>query len=84
MKIRARGGALGQQGEALGQQGAPPAIPLYGKHYPGERGDSIHNFSPGLTLPLAICYKNCRVATNISHWLKGHSGWLKITGLQKV
>ena len=26
MKIRAGGGALGQQG-------APPAIPLYGKHY---------------------------------------------------
>ena len=33
MKIRAGGGALGQQGGALGQQGAPPAIPLYGKHY---------------------------------------------------
>ena len=33
MKIRAGGGALGQQGGALGQQGAPPAIPLCGKHY---------------------------------------------------
>ena len=32
MKIRAGGGALGQQGGALGQQGAPPAIPLCGKH----------------------------------------------------
>ena len=32
MKIRAGGGALGQQGGALGQQGAPPSIPLYGKH----------------------------------------------------
>ena len=39
MKIRAgggalgqQGGALGQQGGALGQQGAPPSIPLYGKH----------------------------------------------------
>ena len=28
MKIRAGGGALGQQGGALGQQGAPPPIPL--------------------------------------------------------
>ena len=25
-------GALGQKGGALGQQGAPPVIPLYGKH----------------------------------------------------
>ena len=33
MKTRAGGGALGQQGGDLGQQGAPPAIPLYGKHY---------------------------------------------------
>ena len=33
MKIRAGGGALGQEGGALGQQGAPPAIPLCGKHY---------------------------------------------------
>ena len=33
MKIIAGGGALGQHGGALGQQGAPPAIPLYGKHY---------------------------------------------------
>ena len=32
MKIRAGGGALGQEGGVLGQQGAPPAIPLYGKH----------------------------------------------------
>ena len=32
MKIRAGGGALGQQGGALGQQGAPPPIPLYGKN----------------------------------------------------
>ena len=35
MKIRAGGGnfrAAGGGG-ALGQQGAPPAIPLYGKHY---------------------------------------------------
>ena len=33
MKIRAGGGYLGQEGGTLGQQGAPPAIPLYGKHY---------------------------------------------------
>ena len=32
MKIRAGGGTLGQEGGALGHQGAPPAIPLYGKH----------------------------------------------------
>ena len=33
-----------------------------------------------LTLPLAIvaiCYKDCRVATNTSHSLKVHSRWLK-------
>ena len=35
---------------------------------------------PGLTLPLAIvaiCYKKCRVATNISHWIKVHSRWFQ-------
>ena len=32
MKIRA-GGGFRAAGGALGQQGAPPAIPLYGKHY---------------------------------------------------
>ena len=35
------------------------------------RGGAIHN--SGLTLPLAIvaiCYLKCRVATNITHWLK--------------
>ena len=35
MKIRAGGGAVGHEGGILGQQGAPPAIPLYGKHYVG-------------------------------------------------
>ena len=36
--------------------------------------------SAGLTLPLAIvaiCYWKCRVATNISHWLKVQSRWFK-------
>ena len=32
MKIRAGGGSIRAGGGALGQQGAPPAIPLYGKH----------------------------------------------------
>ena len=31
----------------------------------------------GLTLPLAIYYQKCRVATNISHWLKVQSWWFK-------
>ena len=34
----------------------------------------------GLTLPLAIvaiCYKKCRVAINISHWLKVNSRWFE-------
>ena len=40
----------------------------------------VQLYSSGLTLPLAIvaiCYKKCRVATNISHWLKVHSRWFK-------
>ena len=35
MKIRAGGGSFRAGGGVLGQQGAPPAIPLYGKHYAG-------------------------------------------------
>ena len=38
------------------------------------------NVLAGLTLSLAsvaICYLKCRVATNISHWLKVQSRWFK-------
>ena len=40
----------------------------------------FRDLSLGLTLPLAIvaiCFLKCRVATNISHWLKVHSRWFK-------
>ena len=43
-------------------------------------GGSSPQRATRLTLPLAIvaiCYKDCKVATNTSHWLKVRSRWLK-------
>ena len=44
-------------------------------------------FDAGLTMPLsivAICYQNCRVATNISHWLEYSLGGPKLHICKKV
>ena len=43
-------------------------------------GAKKNSLIAGLTLPLAIvaiCYQKCRVATNISHWIKVQSRWFR-------